>query len=135
LEDQEGFRAQYAQARDAQHDHWADEILHIADTPNREVDRDVDHRRLQVDARKWLLSKLAPKKYGDRLDVAGDIAVSVTVRRFDGQEAENTAPLIEHQAVSEPKPLKSLAPVRIIDPEQPESAVQQSDEPDRSTEE
>ncbi len=32
----------------------------------------VDRARLQVDARKWLLSKMAPKKYGDRLELAGD---------------------------------------------------------------
>ena len=28
-------------------------------------------KRLRVDARKWLLSKLAPKKYGDKLGIGG----------------------------------------------------------------
>ena len=30
------------------------------------------HRRLQVDARKWMLGKLNPKKYGEKLDVTSD---------------------------------------------------------------
>jgi hypothetical protein len=28
-----------------------------------------DRARLQIDTRKWALSKLLPKKYGDRLDM------------------------------------------------------------------
>ena len=27
---------------------------------------------LQIDTRKWLLSKLAPKKYGDKIELSGD---------------------------------------------------------------
>ena len=26
----------------------------------------IDHRRLQIDTRKWLIGKMAPKKYGDK---------------------------------------------------------------------
>ena len=29
----------------------------------------IEHRKLQVDTRKWLLSKLAPRKYGDRQQI------------------------------------------------------------------
>ena len=29
----------------------------------------VNHRRLRVDSRKWYVSKLAPKRYGDRIDL------------------------------------------------------------------
>jgi hypothetical protein len=29
----------------------------------------IDHRRLQIDARKWLLAKALPKIYGDKLQV------------------------------------------------------------------
>jgi hypothetical protein len=32
----------------------------------------IERAKLQVDARKWRLSKMAPKKYGDRLELAGD---------------------------------------------------------------
>jgi hypothetical protein len=32
----------------------------------------VQKQRLQVDTRKWLLSKIAPRKYGDKVTLAGD---------------------------------------------------------------
>lgn len=32
----------------------------------------IEHRRLRVDARKWVVSKMNPKKYGDKLDVTTD---------------------------------------------------------------
>ncbi|MGL5216211.1 MAG: terminase [Aeromonas hydrophila] len=70
------FRDQYACAREDLADKLADEILQIADDSsndtfldangNVKVNHDVIARaRLQIDARKWLASKLAPKKYGD----------------------------------------------------------------------
>jgi hypothetical protein len=39
----------------------------------------VQHQRLRVDSRKWLLSKIVPKIYGDRvaLDHAGGVAITV----------------------------------------------------------
>ena len=100
LEASQDFRDQYARARDLQHDYWADQILAIADTPQLGVRREygtgaqgpidktieadmIDHRRLQVDARKWLLSKLAPKKFGDRQILTGeDGPLVVKVVRF-----------------------------------------------------
>lgn len=69
---------QYARARDSMIDAMADDLMAIADKEpglNQfgSVDTgDVAHRKLQVDTRKWLLSKLAPKRYGERLEVAGD---------------------------------------------------------------
>ncbi|MFM5099366.1 terminase [Aeromonas veronii] len=70
------FRDQYACAREDLADKLADEILQIADDGSNDtfldangsvkVNHDVIARaRLQIDARKWLASKLAPKKYGD----------------------------------------------------------------------
>jgi len=39
-------------------------------------DREVTNRsRLRVDSRKWLASKLNPKKYGDKLELDGNIRV------------------------------------------------------------
>ncbi len=72
------FAEQYARAREAQAEHLQDEILSIADDGkndtyldedgNTRVDQDVVARsRLRVDTRKWLMSKLAPKKYGDKI--------------------------------------------------------------------
>lgn len=53
---------QYAFARQLQADFYVDEIIEIADNAR-------DHRRarLQIDARKWLASKLMLKSYGDRI--------------------------------------------------------------------
>lgn len=85
LDDVEGFAAQYARAREIGYEKRAEEILQIADTPligvktktneKGEVERVegdmIEHRRLQVDARKWMLSKMLPKVYGDKLAVGG----------------------------------------------------------------
>src|SRR5580698_1382381 len=49
-------------------DAWADAIVDIADDPSR----DPRDRQVRVDTRKWLMSKIAPKRYGDRLLVAGE---------------------------------------------------------------
>jgi hypothetical protein len=98
------FRAQYALAREAQADTLADEAVFIADTPKTgkvartkthtvsvEVDGAVTsttttetastvgdmlgHRRLQVDARRWYAAKLNPKKYGDKLELGGQVGL------------------------------------------------------------
>ena len=70
---------QYAKAREALIDGIADDILTIADedpgiviTSGATDSGAVAHQRLRVDTRKWLLSKLAPKRYGDRVEIAGD---------------------------------------------------------------
>src|SRR3954453_15720833 len=58
-EDRDGFSACYRLAREIQLDYWADEIVHLAD--NGELDpRD---RQVRIDTRKWLMSKLAPRRY------------------------------------------------------------------------
>lgn len=75
LETNEAFRQQYAHAREAQADRFVDEIIDIADAPNATTNRetgetelrDPQRDRLRVDARKWVASKLAPKKYGDKV--------------------------------------------------------------------
>lgn len=64
LEEHEGFREKYARARELQQDREADHIVVIADETE-----DPQKARLQIDARKWRASKLAPKKYGDKLDL------------------------------------------------------------------
>jgi hypothetical protein len=80
LDDTGGFFAQYTRARDVGYAGWFDEIREIADTPvegTKTVSKPtgtetttgdmIEHRRLQIDARKWMLSKALPKVYGDRL--------------------------------------------------------------------
>lgn len=74
------FAAAYALACQSRADDLFDEILEIADTPEEGIKTKtspdgkvettigdmIEHRRLQVEARKWVLARLAPKKYGDR---------------------------------------------------------------------
>lgn len=68
LADNESFRNQYARAREDQAETMADELISIAD----EATDDVQRSRLRVDTRKWVASKLKPKKYGDKLQLGGD---------------------------------------------------------------
>lgn len=62
VDDRHGFYAQYTRARDCGLDRMADETLEIADS-----DGDVQRDRLRWDARRWYLSKMAPKRYGEKL--------------------------------------------------------------------
>jgi len=85
VKDIDGFSEQYATARNCQFDIWADEILDHSDTPligekvkttaeggvETTTGDCVDRARLKVDARKWLLSKLYSKKFGDRTELVG----------------------------------------------------------------
>jgi hypothetical protein len=57
----------YARAREERADLLAKEILEIADAPcTNQVE--VAHARNRLDTRKWLASKLAPRKYGDHVE-------------------------------------------------------------------
>jgi hypothetical protein len=67
-DDRNGFAAQYQAARTMQVESWADEIII---TGNRD-DLEPHDKRVRCDNLKWLMSKLAPKRYGERLLVAGD---------------------------------------------------------------
>jgi hypothetical protein len=74
------FREQYERAKREGAEAWAEEILDISDDGSNDfyIDEDgtekVNHEniqrsRLRVDSRKWLMSKLLPKKYGDKVDL------------------------------------------------------------------
>jgi transposase len=86
--DQE-LAGQYAHARAAMIDKIADDIMTIADeelvaTGEGRVDSAmVQKQRLRVDTRKWLLSKLSPKKYGDKLELSGDEQAPVSIQRIE----------------------------------------------------
>lgn len=80
------FADMYTRAREDQADTLADEIVAIADTPIMGVKTKtnddgsvettegdmIEHRRLQVEARKWVAAKLKPRKYGDAMTLKGD---------------------------------------------------------------
>ena len=89
----------YSIAVEARTDALFDEILEIADDAREDwvakVGPDgrqgfvfdansVRRASLRIDARKWTLARMAPKKYGDKLEVGGDAVepITVIVRRF-----------------------------------------------------
>jgi hypothetical protein len=80
------FSDQYADARRKLLEHWADEVSDIADR-GKESPGAVARDRLRVDSRRWLLSKLRPHQYGDRLTVDADVRVNVTADELIAQAA------------------------------------------------
>lgn len=62
------FQDQYTRAREKQADYFAEEIIEIADSAEAESAA-VSKAKLQIDARKWAASKIAPKKYGDKQEI------------------------------------------------------------------
>jgi hypothetical protein len=88
------FAQQYARARLAGYKLLADEIIEISDDASGDVietehgpkvdSEFVARSRLRVDSRKWMLSKMLPKVYGDKLAIGGDPEnpLSVTVQRL-----------------------------------------------------
>lgn len=73
LDKNPSFREQYVRAREAQTEKMLEDILSIADEATPE---DAAVAKLRVDARKWAMSKLAPKRYGDK--VTQEISGTVT---------------------------------------------------------
>lgn len=82
LVENSAFADQYARARELLYACWADEILEISDDGTTDyitkvgrngheyeaVDQEhIQRSRLRVDSRKWLLSKLLPKTFGDKV--------------------------------------------------------------------
>lgn len=101
----EGFHTMYARAREIQADMMADDLIKISDDGSNDwMERQiadgvvvpiVDHEhiarsRLRVDTRKWLMSKMMPKKYGDKLTVDGSVNHVVTHELSD-KELERIA--------------------------------------------
>jgi hypothetical protein len=75
----------YARARLSLLDAMVDQIITLADSPVAVLDTGatdpalVRQRQLQIDARRWILSKLAPRIYGDKLDVnVSDTRISIS---------------------------------------------------------
>lgn len=75
LSQNKDFSDQYVRAKDNQADTLADDLLYIADNAE-----DIHKARLQVDTRKWVASKLKPKKYGDKLDLDANLSGNITIQ-------------------------------------------------------
>ncbi len=83
----EEFSNMYARAKSDMCEDFADEILTIADCDDGDygykdtgdgsakpflLKENIQRDRLRVDTRKWLMSKLIPRKYGDATKITGD---------------------------------------------------------------
>jgi hypothetical protein len=82
LLEREDLREKYAAARAWQVEHWAEEIIAIVDGLRgaglgkaADDGAAVARAKLRADARRWLIARLAPRKYG------ADTAVRGPVRR------------------------------------------------------
>ena len=76
------FRNKYEASRREQAEWLGEEIVDIADNDTGDTQRD----RLRIDARKWVMSKMLPKKYSDKIDV--DMKQEVNTRIIIGGDAE-----------------------------------------------
>jgi hypothetical protein len=109
LEGNEERIQQYARAKELQAEFLAEQIIEIADdsTGDKKTimkegvlieieDKEFSSRsKLKVDARKWIASKLKPKKYGDKIEVdqktevSGEINHVITGMIICDEEEEN----------------------------------------------
>lgn len=99
LDQDETFRGQYMRARQMQAILWSEEVLEISDEIANDSYEDEDgnirtnhevvaRSRLRVDTRKWMLSKMLPKVYGDKLmtEVTGKDGGPVQIEAFDASK-------------------------------------------------
>lgn len=92
LSQDEKFAERYARALEVRTERDVGLIREIAMAPavsavsadgSTHVDSgDVQLRRTQIDALKWIASKRMPKKYGDKIDVETSGTIAVTIKRY-----------------------------------------------------
>lgn len=95
------FREAYARAREEQMHAWSDEIVTISDDGSRDyvledgtkrVDHDhIQRAKLRVDTRKFLMAKIAPKAFGEKVDI--DLRTGRLDEMTDEQLANHIASL------------------------------------------
>jgi terminase small subunit-like protein len=95
-DDKKEFWEQYAHARNVQAELMFDELLEIADKSDKIVKSGAakkagafaQNQRLKVETRKWYLSKVLPKKFGEKLDLTSDGKAikgnTIVFKDFDG---------------------------------------------------
>jgi hypothetical protein len=91
------FSRQYSKAREIGFHRLADEIIELSDDRSKDVivhengTTSIDHEhinrsRLRVDSRKWLLARVLPKLYGDKVQLGGDANAPLTFQLLPGDE-------------------------------------------------
>ena len=96
LNNDEELSKQYARAREEQAETFVDEILDIADNNKDDTFLDEDGKliinqeviarsRLRVDSRKWIASKLKPKRFGDYTKIQAEVKDTSTTSSWLGE--------------------------------------------------
>lgn len=106
-EDKKEFWEQYEKARNIQAELMFEELLDIADDGSNDwVQREgkdeeewwvqngeaMSRSRLRVDTRKWYLSKVLPKKFGEKIDMTTDgkpISINLINYKNDGDNSSS----------------------------------------------
>lgn len=92
IADNQEFKETYALAREVMLDNYGTEkLIDLADNVNLTAES-INKARLQIDTRKWVMSKLLPRKYGDNavLTHTGNVQVEQLI-------IQRTPKTIEHQ--------------------------------------
>jgi transposase-like protein len=90
-DNRDDFAMRYQTARVLQVEAWSDLIIEIG---NRD-DLDPQEKRVRIDSLKWLMSRIVPKKWGDRLLVAGDPESPLQVMHSQVSLSELTDPQLD----------------------------------------
>ena len=119
------FAVRYARAMELRCERMAEEILEIADDSSNDwMEREglivpdhenVQRSRLRVDSRKWVLSKLMPRKYGDRVtqEITGDANAPLITRIELVSVYPPSRPELDHEnrvSKATVTPLRALPP-------------------------
>ena len=97
--EREGFGLRYAHAREIGLLQMEEELLQLADgegVPESDpklANAAVQRARLQVETRKWIMSKMRPDRYGDRVAIGGDSS-GPPIRLSDESAAREVAMLL-----------------------------------------
>jgi hypothetical protein len=128
----DGFRERYAQARETHYRVMGEQIIALADrtrlgakikTEGGEVEvvtQDmVDRAKLQIETRKWVLARLLPKVYGDRLDVSGSVNLTYEQRLQSLAQAQvvrhAALPMVERLDSPHMPPMPAFDPTQVVD--------------------
>jgi hypothetical protein len=136
------FRDTYRRAREMQMQSWGDEIVEIADdttldtvtkmTPQGREYEAVDHENIQrsklrVNTRQWLMARLNPALYGDKVEhehsgmvghahIVGQLDDKEKVRRLatfllqSGQSMDDAMPAIDESSTTASAPIEQPVP-------------------------
>jgi hypothetical protein len=109
VETRADFGARYAHAREFGFDSIAEQVMALSDQdfvgPDGFVDNGkVQAARLQTDSRRWFLSKLMPKRYGDKVtqEITGEDGGALISRIELIPVPPRPRPEIEHESADKP---------------------------------